>query len=207
MNGIPPLGYTKHPKTKKLEPNEHADTIRFIYNSIVSGKTVSDVYHELNKLKIKTRTGSNFHHNSILRIVNNEAYKGTIVGNRVIGQHDGERPRSEWIVVENAHPPIIDEDVWHRAVKIANTYKFSKPMAKNRIYPTSKLVYCGNCGRIQGPQRSKYGKLFLKICKTCKNRAYQYEPILRIVKDEIIKYRQNVLNSIVAVKDDNDNKH
>ncbi|WP_260402000.1 recombinase family protein [Peribacillus simplex] len=40
MNGIPPLGYDKNPKTKKLEPNDKADDIKFIFNSIVDGKTV-----------------------------------------------------------------------------------------------------------------------------------------------------------------------
>ncbi|MFS8185610.1 recombinase family protein [Rossellomorea marisflavi] len=206
MNGIPPLGYTKHAKTKKLVPNEHADTIRFIYNSIVTGKTVSDVFQELNTMGIKTRTGSKFHFNAILRIVNNECYKGTIINNRVIGKHDGERPKSDWIYVENAHSAIIDEDTWHKAVKIVNTYKFSKPKSKNRIYPTTKLIFCGNCGKVQGCQYVPHmKKLYLKICRYCKNWAYLYEPILREIKDELSNHRQTVLDTIVAVKSDSDN--
>ncbi|MBU7593564.1 recombinase family protein [Metabacillus halosaccharovorans] len=204
-NGIPPLGYDKNPKTKKLVPNEQAEHVKYIFNSLVNGKTISDVYHHLNKYGVTTRTGSNFHFNAILRIVNNETYKGTIVSNRVIGKHEAERPKSQWIIVENAHPAIIDEDTWERANKIVNTYSFSAPRSKNKIYPTTKLIYCGNCGKVQGAQYHPHiNKLYLKMCKYCKNRTYLYEPILKIIKGEIATYRQKVLNSIEIIENNND---
>lgn len=204
MNGIPPFGYDKNHKTKKLEPNENAEHVKFIFNAIVDGKTVSDVYHQLNIMGVKTANNSKFAFNSVLRIVNNETYKGTIISNRIIGKDEALRPRNEWIIVENAHPAIVDEDTWNRANKIVNTYSFSAPRGKNKIYPTTKLIFCGNCGKIQGTQLAHTGKLYLKICPICKNRTYLYEPILRLIKEEISTYRQTVLASIVAVEADDD---
>ncbi|MGG3911266.1 recombinase family protein [Peribacillus simplex] len=203
MNGIPPLGYDKNLKTKKLEPNDKAQDIKFIFNSIVEGKTVSDVYHQLNKMGVKTRTNGKFFFNSIVRIVNNEAYKGTIISNRTIGRHEAIRPKEEWIVVENAHPAIIDEAIWEKANKIVNTYSFSAPKSKNKIYPTTKLIFCGNCGKLQGCNVAPTGKTYIKICVVCKNRTFQYNPVLKIIKREIVQYRQDVLASIVGVEESN----
>lgn len=200
-NGIPPLGYSKNPKTKKLEPNNQANHVKFIYNSIINGKTVSEAYQELNMMGVKTRTGGKFHFNSILRIVNNEAYKGTIINNRIIGKHgEVKRPKDQWIIVENAHDPIIDEETWKKANKIVNTYSFSRKRSDVKTYPTSKLIYCGNCGKVQGVQMTKLNKLYLKICQGCYNRSYLYEPILKHIKEHVATYRQDVLALISDVE-------
>jgi len=184
VHGQPPLGYDKDPETRKLVPNDEAKHVQFIFNSIIEGKTVSDVYHELNKIGVKTRTNSQFAFNSIMRIVNNEVYKGTIVSNRYIAK-DEQKPKSEWIYIDNAHEPIVDQQTWDRANKIVNTYSFSAPRSNNKIYPTTKLIFCGNCGKVQGAQLAHTGKLYLKICSNCKNRSFLYEPILKQIKAEI----------------------
>lgn len=186
VHGTPPLGYDKNLKTRKLFPNDEAKHVQFIFNSIVDGKTVSDVYHALNKMGVKTRTNSKFAFNSIMRIVTNEAYKGTIVSNRYIAK-DKQKPKSEWIYIDNAHEPIVDKQTWDRANKIVNTYSFSALRSKNKIYPTSKLIVCGNCGKVQGAQLAHTGKLYLKICSKCKNRSFLYEPILREIKKKIVE--------------------
>src|SRR5699024_9135125 len=127
-------------------------------------------------------------------------YKGKLINNRTIGQNEGERPKHDWIVVENAHPSIIDEETWKEANKIVNTYKFSKPRAKNRIYPTSKLIFCGNCGTTQTAQKAtSNGKLYIKNCRHCHSRCYQYLPVLKMLKKEVKKYRQGILDAIQTI--------
>ncbi|WMT28760.1 recombinase family protein [Bacillus aerius] len=68
---------------------------------------------------IKTRQGFGFKYNSIQRIINNDAYKGTLVSNKTIGQYMP-RPKEEWGIVHNAHEPIVDEATWKTANKIVN---------------------------------------------------------------------------------------
>ncbi|MGG0232747.1 recombinase family protein [Bacillus tropicus] len=203
VHGIPPLGYEKDPETRKLIPNEDADTVRFIFNSIVNGKTVSDVYKELNAMGTKTRTNSKFAFNSIVRIVNNEVYKGTIVSNKYLNKN-AMRPKNEWNYIPDVHPAIVDEAMWEKANKIVNTYSFASPRSRNKIYPTTKLIFCGNCGKVQGTQMAHTGKMYIKVCRHCKNRTYLYEPILRYVKQAVIAQRENILKKIVLIeKNDN----
>ncbi len=204
VHGKPPLGYDKDKKTRKLVPNEKAEHIEFIFNSIIAGKTVSDVYHELNKMGLKTRTNSEFTFNGILRIVNNEAYRGALVSNKYDGKNKT-KPKSEWHYVENAHPAIIDNETWYKANKIANNYSFSAPRSKNKIYPTTKLIYCAVCSKVQGSQYYPHlDKFYLKMCARCKNRTYLYEPILKIIKEEIARHIPKLLEQINEIKE-NDN--
>lgn len=195
VHGTPPLGYDKDSETRKLVPNDEAKHVQFIFNSIVDGRTVSEVYHQLNRMGVKTKNSSKFAFNSIMRIVNNEVYKGTIVSNRYIAK-DKQKPKNEWIYIDNAHEPIVNKQTWDRANKIVNSYSFSAPRSKNKIYPTSKLIVCGNCGKVQGAQLAHTGKLYLKICSKCKNRSFLYEPILKRIKAEISTRVPLIVNEV-----------
>lgn len=194
-NGIAPLGYTKDTKTKKLVPNERAKDIQFVFSEIIKGTTIPSLIRQLNNMGIKTRQGYDFKYNSIVRIVNNEAYKGTIASNKTIGQYKS-RPKEEWIVVHNVHPAIVDEATWDAANKIVNEYSFKAPRSKNRIYPTSNLIYCANCGKVQGCNNHKrLNKIYIKHCK-CGNRSFYYNPVLAMIKKEVLGYKEHILNAL-----------
>ncbi|MRC14165.1 recombinase family protein [Bacillus thuringiensis] len=199
-NGIAPLGYTKDTKTKKLLPNERAKDVQFIFSEIVKGTTIPELIRQLNNLGIKTRQGYDFKYNSIQRIINNDAYKGTIASNKTIGQYKL-RPKEEWIIVHNAHRPIVDEATWETANKIVNEYSFKSPRSKNRIYPTSSLIYCANCGKIQGCNNHKrLNKVYIKHCK-CGNRSCYYNPVLATIKEEVLGYKENILKALEMLKE------
>ncbi|PFK04776.1 recombinase [Bacillus cereus] len=199
-NGIAPLGYTKDTKTKKLVPNERAKDIQFIYSEIIRGTTIPSLIRQLNNMGIKTRQGYDFKYNSIVRIVNNEAYKGNITSNKTIGQYKP-RPKEEWIVVHNVHPAIVDEATWDSANRIVNEYSFKAPRSKNRIYPTSSLIYCANCGKIQGCNNHKrLNKVYIKHCK-CGNRSFYYNPVLAMIKEEVLGYKDNILKALETLEE------
>lgn len=203
VHGVPPLGYDKDPVTRKLVPNDKRNHIEFIFNSIANGKTITEVLKDLNKMGVKTRTGHNFHYNAVLRVVNNEAYKGTLVYNQYINTNekrlDGKyktkkRPKEEWKRIPNAHPAIIEEVTWEKVNEIVNSSLFSKKRSDVKTYPTSKLIYCANCNRTQSPQyHSRINKLYLKVCKYCKNRTYLYSPILKMIKEDVLNYRSKII--------------
>ncbi|TXR66897.1 recombinase family protein [Bacillus sp. AR18-7] len=199
-NGIAPLGYSKDQRTRKLVPNERAKDIQFIFSEIVKGTTIPELIRQLNNMGIKTRQGYNFKYNSIQRIINNDAYKGTIASNKTIGQYKP-RPKEEWIIVHNAHPPIIDEPTWETANKIVNEYSFKAPRSKNRIYPTSNLIYCANCGRMQGcNEHKRLNKIYIKHCK-CGNRSFYYNTVLAIIKKEVLGYKENILKELEMLEE------
>ena len=200
-NGIPPLGYDKDVKTKKLIVNERAEDIRFMFNAIINGATVPALVVQLKTMGIKTKEGKDFHYNAIIRIISNECYKGTLISNRGIGKHEGVKPKEEWIVIDNNHEAIVTEEVWDKANKVMDISinSFKAPRSKNRIYPTSSLIYCGQCGKLQGCSNHKrLGKIYIKVCK-CRNRSFYYNPVLQLIKDEIRTHKQIILDAIKDV--------
>ncbi len=201
-NGIAPLGYTKDTKTKKLVPNERAKDIQFIFSEVVKGTTIPNLINQLKNMGIKTRQGGDFHYNAILRLINNEAYKGTIISNRTVGKHDDIRPKEDWIIVHNAHPSIIDENTWNTANKIVNEYSFKAPRSKNRIYPTTSLIYCANCGKVQGNNYHPHiDKFYIKHCKYCGNRGFYYNPVLALIKEEVLKHKDSLLMALETLEE------
>ncbi|MHC2832619.1 recombinase family protein [Bacillus sp. F9_6S_D1_P_5] len=204
VHGDPPLGYDKDPITRKLVKNKNAEHITYIFKAIADGKTIPEVCDELNEVMgVRTRTGKKFAYNSICRIVNNEVYTGDLIYNKYWKKRK-ERPKNEWKRIENAHPAIIDKETWTKVNEIVNTYSFSAPRSKNKIYPTTKLIFCGNCGKVQGTQMAHTGKLYIKICRYCKNRTYQYEPILKLIKEDVGNHVPKILNDIKELEQ-NDN--
>ena len=200
-NGIPPLGYDKDKKTKKLIPNERAEDIVFMYEEIVKGTTIPDLIRLLSKMGIKTRERADFHYNGILRIINNECYKGEIINNRVIGKHEGVRPEEDWIVVHNAHQAIVSEELWDKANGIVNTYSFKAPRSKNRIYPTSNLIFCGQCGKLQGCNYLKrLDKIYIKACR-CGNRTFYYNSVLQEIKNEVLTHKETLLEAHSSLRE------
>ena len=96
---------------------------------------------------------------SVSRILSNEAYIGNIVkGQSRTRLYENEKrhrlDRSEWIVIENVHEPIISKDVFQAARKKleerTRNVGFSKkghPENANIINRYKGLVFCGACGR------------------------------------------------------------
>jgi len=55
-------------------------------------------------------------------------------------------PKSEWIITENAHEPIIDIKIFELAQEIKKRYNTYSPDIRNIEYSLANLVYCKDCG-------------------------------------------------------------
>lgn len=92
-------------------------------------------------------------------MLSNPVYLGHMVQGRrrsqfYAGIPDHKLPPSEWIVVENTHEPIVDQDTFDRvqALRQADKEKYKSNLGKydhlgaeENIF--RKLVYCADCGR------------------------------------------------------------
>ncbi|PGK52216.1 recombinase [Priestia megaterium] len=197
VNGIPPFGYKKDHATRKLVPTDNAKHVSFIFHAIASGETIPRVCKKLNDLGVKTNQHRSFTYAAVRRILTNAVYKGDIVSNRYRDKSTY-KPQDEWVHAKQVHEAIVDEKTWNKANEMLETYSFSAPRSKNKIYPTTKLIVCGNCGKFQGPQLAHTGKVYLKICPGCKNRSFLYEPVLRKVKEEV---RRHIPSIIARIED------
>lgn len=162
-----PYGYIKDPKDKYhlIIDEEVADIVREIFTKAANGERRTTIARELNERGIQTPVehlnaiGVNkraFHPKekklwtitSVGDMIKNEVYIGSTIWNKshitTIGTHSQKKnPRSEWIIVENTHEPIVSKELFEQANKNA----FRGPKVGYRPRKSIGIFFCGTCGR------------------------------------------------------------
>jgi len=164
VGGIPPLGYDVGEDKKYIINEKEAGAVRLIFRWVRDGKGYSAVIDELNRLGYKGKHGKPFAKNGLNSILKNEKYCGLYTYNRsaskdVDGKRNGhkQKPREEWIVVEDGIPAIISKDEFDAVQEIMagrmQTRRHSH--AKENYLLTGKMV-CGVCsGSYVGARRRR----------------------------------------------------
>ncbi len=152
-----PLGLKVNPITKYFEIDEdNAEAIRIIFDRFVNkGWSYKKIAMELNELGFKTSRGNLFSEKtSILDLLKNEKYKGTMVYMK--SKTDGvtkKRIRNnryydkeKVIIVENVIPPIVSKEIFDKAQEIIeHRRKHVGTQCKHRTNLLSGKVICGEC--------------------------------------------------------------
>lgn len=147
--GTAPFGYTV--KDKTFVPNEHADTVRYIFREYAAGKGARALATELGEKGIRTRRGNPPDNRWIQYILNNQAYIGKIrwstEGHANYGRADynGENV----LLTDGKHEPIIDPALWEsvqQRLKQRDTEAKYVRRGKPKIYMLKGLLRCGDCG-------------------------------------------------------------
>ncbi|MCD8069539.1 MAG: recombinase family protein [Lachnospiraceae bacterium] len=167
VSSFPPYGYRKDPKDihKLIIDPEAADTVRRIFTMAAAGTKKAEICRQLNAEGVETPTehlrSLGFRKSyakekqvklwsisSISLMLKNETYLGKCIYNKRCHPHTGSKvqlknDRSEWIIVENTHEPIITEELFREANQKAftnkpHTYTHTKQCA---------LLECPYCGR------------------------------------------------------------
>lgn len=163
-----PYGYTLGTDEKRtLQVNEEvAPIVRRIFEMRAQGLTPRKIADVLNSEKVLTpndyrlsKTGvsivSNSLHlwnTSVLRtLLDNPAYIGTLAQHRTTTvsykNHKWQRrPKEDWIVIENAHEPIISKELWDKVKEVEASVSNGKPTKRGFTHPLSGLMYCADCG-------------------------------------------------------------
>ena len=152
-------GYKKDPndRHKLIIDEEAAETVRMIYRLFLEGKGVLGIVKTLNALGIpnpaayKKLQGLNYNHTSgnnndgswcdqtVRRILKNEMYIGNMVqGKNTTVSYKIKQcrpiPKSDWIIVEGTHEPIIDKDTFYKVQSLFGTDSFvRKSLLTNEV--------------------------------------------------------------------------
>lgn len=164
-----PYGYNKIKigKDHTLEPSEHADVVRMIFDWYANeGMTIFAIANKLDEMGIPAQKGGKWFKEVISRMLKNPHYIGKIVYNAtptvmVIenGERKMKRRRSkpeDCIIVEGKHPAIIEQDVWDKAqarAKDAPRYRSDRELAN----PLAGLLRCSQCGYVMDRRPNKWG--------------------------------------------------
>ena len=163
-------GYRKDPenKNKLIIDEPAAQVVQEIFRMKLSGMSQNNIADYLNEMGIlcpteyKKAQGMKFfcsfasnkfgqwHGPSVTYILKNEIYLGVLiqgvtetptykVKERIT------KPREEWSIIRNAHPPIINESDFAAVQRSLSLETRTAPKAKT-VYLFSGLISCGVCG-------------------------------------------------------------
>lgn len=174
------FGYTrvKRPDRKgwTLEPDpEKADIVRMVFDWYAGGEGAETISNRLNAMGVKTDLGYAFDGGRVRHMLKNPAYIGTCTWNKKVkrtrvdenGRTAKRVVNGDAIIVENAHPAIIDRELWNEVQYIMKTHK---RMPKNEMAQVSNvlagLIKCAECGRTMQRKPGTHGRPDQLHCKT-----------------------------------------
>ena len=147
----PPLGYriTEHGKPPVIVP-EDAKIIKIIFEKYVNENVnFFEIARYLNSLGLKTSHNKPFERRSIEYILQNPTYCGMIRWNRTKNDTNEIKDRSEWIITDGEHEPIITKELFDKAQeRYRHNYipRGTRPASTYKHW-LSGLLKCPDCGR------------------------------------------------------------
>lgn len=157
-----PYGYKRSKDVKhKMEIDEPAAMIvREIFDSVIAGKSTSEIAAELNHRSVPTPqehkgtrrvspTVPRWTHPCIVSILRNIKYTGVMTNHtresrRIRDSNQRRVAESEWFIHPDAHEPIIPREKWDQANAILRNPKKTQKAAHN---DPDRVYYCAHCGR------------------------------------------------------------
>lgn len=213
-------GYRKAENNKnQLVIDEYAaDIVKKIFEWKMDGMAVSAIAEKLNGLGVlspkeyKKSIGSNYKggfsgavksmwsSSTVKRILTNEMYLGHLVQGKTEKinyklKKSVEKPKEDWIKVEDTHEPIISQDNF---LIVQNLLK-----ADSRVSPVTEksslfagLLFCGDCGEqmIRRVNRYKDTQKVYYICSTknrsegCTRHSVEEEKLKELLLEPIRRY-------------------
>lgn len=173
IGGYACYGYLKNPedKTKLIVDPETADTVRDIFNWYIEGLGKTPIAKKLNALGVPSpfkqrfirdaRERPNHEYASklswlwsaqtITTILENPTYLGNITQNKrtQVSYKNAKRmliDKSDWIIVENTHEPIIDQYTFDRVQELMKL-RTKSTLKTGNVYLFSGLIRCADCKR------------------------------------------------------------
>lgn len=242
IGAFAPYGYKKHPNdiTRLVIDEEAAEIVKYIFNEYINGKGLAYIAHRLNERKvlcpsIYKQKSCNYHcktisglwgHNTIKKILMNKVYTGDLI------QHQGEMvsykvkkyrllPKSEYLIKENAHEPIIDKQTFELVQDILKRKAHNIHKKENTEHLLAGLLYCPRCHnkytyQVQSGLKNdmvaicsmynRYGKDYCTRMAVRESMLNEFvvQDLRKILQEKVDK--EKLINSIDKTKINNDKK-
>ena len=213
-------GYRKAEYNKnQLVIDEYAaDIVRKIFEWKMDGMAVSAIAEKLNGLGVlspkeyKKSIGSNYKggfsgavksmwsSSTVKRILTNEVYLGHLIQGKTEKinyklKKSVEKPKEDWVKVENTHEAIISQDNFQIVQNLLKVDSRVSPVSeKNSLF--AGVIFCGACGEqmIRRVNRYKDTQKVYYICSTknrgegCTRHSIEEEKLKRIMLESIRRY-------------------
>lgn len=189
---------------KTVIVEEEAATVRAIFQDYISGLSTYSIAWGLNRDRILSKNGKLWSSATVRDLLHNPVYCGKVRMNYTPRKNGKmyRSPRSEWILSDGKHEPIIDEQTYKQTQIV-----FERKARKHRAVGSSKLlsglVKCGFCrwsmtseGSHTPKKSGKYSCGKYKTTGTC-----QRNPILiSELEDAVIRDIHKLLDEPSLIK-------
>ncbi|MBW7976591.1 recombinase family protein [Bacillus velezensis] len=214
--GVVPYGYTRNPKTLRLEPNEDAKNVKLIFNLLahgIDGKEVREraIATYLKRIGIKSAKGlDQWDTTQLKRLLTNQAYIGVSKFRETERLSNGKlrkRPVDEHIIVENAHEPIISKELFDEVQKKLNNRTVTKVKLDVGRYALTGLVTCGVCGSrmvVNSYSRKRKDYVLRDSYLVCKNtcQSVKYDTVEREIINQLQGMKQMDIELLQEAKNE-----
>jgi len=152
-----PYGYKVEDKHLVIREDETVVAIQTILSLYLNGMGVEAIakvmdekgYPTPAKSAGKKNAGEFWHGSSILKILRNPHYVGDLAQGRsqvtsILNKKRYENPEDEWIIVPNAHEPIITREDFDAVQRLLRERYVSRPKVKRHLF--TNYVFCADCG-------------------------------------------------------------
>ncbi len=180
---------------------EQADIVRSIYQWYIDGVGCPSIARRLNDMGVMTRDGRQWERSGVRWVLRNPIYTGKIAYNRNTykkAENTSKRTYKvnapdKWIVVDGAHPAIIDTDTYQRADEIMRSRKHAPTRTGEIKSPLVGIVKCGICGRAMVRLPSKKSQPDYLMCSAaCCNAMTR----LSLVEERLLHVLSQELSTI-----------
>lgn len=224
-----PYGYIRNPEKNTFDIDEEvAPVIVRIFEMRADGMALNAIAKTLNEegipcpgklrlirgiTKAKKYENATWIHGTLRKILTDQVYIGNRVHGRVkrdkIGLEKTRRSEDEWQVIENAHEPIVSNELYEAVQEAMNEAAAKRSAYKKRVAPETdhrevfrEKVYCGDCGsmmrackglnrqRKDGSERKAFlyyecGKFIDSARATCSARYIRQEEIMDALRNAL----------------------
>ena len=199
-----PFGYCM-PDKKNLEiVPEEAETVRWIYDAYLNGRSAGWIAAELTRRNIPTVDGKlRWRENVVLYILTNEKYIGDTLCQKkyTVGfpfkkqVNHGERDQ---YYIEQTHPAIIPAETFEKTRELMKE-RAKREKAEANPYPLTQKIRCGHCGSVFSRKVSANGA----VRWACRKHEHNAEdcPMSRIPEASIYGAFTHMYNRLRANAD------
>lgn len=206
-----PYGYKNARINKKATLEIVEDEAKFVRMAFElyanSGLGTQSIAHTLNGLGAHPHRADRFNRTSITAMLRNKVYIGKVVWNKKHTINRGAidkkiktvyHDKSEWMIFDGLHQPIIDEELFNKANEILSS-KYHKPYNDGSIQnPLGGILKCKKCG--YNMQRRPYGSrkyqsthllCATKGCCTSSRLDYVEQAVLDNIREKLDELKAN----------------
>lgn len=191
----PPYGYARDENLRLVPDVDTAWVVKKMFEMMRDGHGRQQVANELDRLGIKPPNPKRdtWSPSSITAIIKNEVYLGRIIwGVTKYTKRNGKysrkkMPRSSWTVKDNAHEPLVSQELFDAANKAhTGRWRPSTVPAKFLSNPLAGVLKCAVCGYTMLYQPRKDRPSSFIRCNTPSCRSVQKGSAFHIVEERII---------------------